>query len=339
MAWADDTNVFILTLSLSFGGLGAVLLYRKFDVYYGNACLLTAAFGFIYPGLFIVPYFFVVWRVFVGRSIRTDAKLLIGQRRRGAVPFRNSAFLQQEQLFESQTSSNSLAHWIVALDEGNDKYCITHAVGEVVSGKGKKMPYEDKQKEEVEQRYVLHHVGWVTRKARKEHMEEVRKMERMESGNSCQEYAVDLAFQLSCSRTYTFMKSVTLLRWRTAIYFILFVVFSFHILANKPVVLFIAINPYIFNPFVIINIFVAMEANRLGYTNLREEKQWWEGLKDRLKVYFRVISYADMIKLCVTLLLCVVIQMSTNNIMLTLGIIMVIIILATTVSEQFLSYL
>lgn len=329
MTWTstDDTDVFILALSLSFGGLGAVLLYRKFDVYYGNACLLTAAFGFLYPALFIIPYFFVVWRVFVGRSIRTDAKLLIGQLRHGAVPF----------LSESQMSSNSLAHWIVALDEGNDKYCVTHAVGEVVSGKGKKMPYKDKQKEEVEQRYVLHHVGWVTRKARKEHMEEVRKKERMESGNSCQEYAVDLAFQLSCSRTYTFMKSVTLPRWRTAIYFILLVVFSFHMLANKPVVLFVAINPFIFNPFVIVNIFIAMEANRLGNTNLRQEKQWWEGLKDRLKVYFKVISYADMIKLCVILLLCVVVQMSINNIMLTLGIMMAIIILTTTISEQFLS--
>lgn len=332
MPWSDDTDVFVLALSLSFGGLGAVLLYRKFDVYYGSACLLTAAFGLKYPALFIIPYFFVVWRVFVGRSIRTDAKLLIGQRRREAVPFQNSEFLQQEQLCESQTSSNSLAHWIVALDEGNDKYCITHAVGEVVSGKGKKMPYKDKERGEVEKRYVLHHVGWVTRKARKDHMEEVKEKERMESGNSCQEYAVDLAFQLSCSRTYTFMRLVTLIRWRTAIYLILLVVFSFHILANKPLVVFIAINPYIFNPFVITNIFIATEANRLGYTNLRQEKYWWDGLKDRLKVYFKVISYADMFKLCLILLLCVVIQMSMNNIMITLGIMMMIIVLASTVS-------
>jgi len=64
-------------------------------------------------------------------------------------------------------------------------------------------------------------------------MEEVREMERMESGNSCQEYAVDLAFQLSCSRTYTFMKLVMLPRWRTVICFILLVVVSFHILANN----------------------------------------------------------------------------------------------------------
>lgn len=326
-------DVLALTISLSFGSLGAVLLYRKFDVYYGSVCLLTAAFGIKYPILFIFPYFFVAWRVFVGRSIRTDAKLLIGQRRRPngeAAPLWDSPRLQPKHSDESRTSSNSLAHWIVAVEESNDKYCITHAVGEVVSGKGKKMPYKDKQKEEVEQRYLLHHVGWVTRKARKEHMEEVREMERMESGNSCQEYAVDLAFQLSCSRTYTFMKLVILPRWRTMIYFILLAVVSFHIVANKPVVVFVAINPYIFNPFVITNIFIAVEANRLGYTNLRQEKHWWGGLKDRINVYFKVISYADMFKLCLILLLSAVIQMSMNNIMLTLGFIMVIIILATT---------
>ena len=90
-------DVLVLTISLSFGSLGAVLLYRKFDVYYGSVCLLTAAFGIKYPILFIFPYFFVAWRVFVGRSIRTDAKLLIGQRRRPngeAAPLWDSPRLQ-----------------------------------------------------------------------------------------------------------------------------------------------------------------------------------------------------------------------------------------------------
>jgi len=190
----------VLTISLSFGSLGAVLLYRKFDVYYGSVCLLTAAFGIKYPILFIFPYFFVAWRVFVGRSIRTDAKLLIGQQRFSngeAAPLWDSALLQPKHSEESGTSSSSLAHWIVAVEDSNDKYRVTQAVGAVVSGKGIKKPYRDRPQEEVEQQYMLHHVGWVTRKARKEHMEEVREMERMESGNSCQEYAVDLAFQLS----------------------------------------------------------------------------------------------------------------------------------------------
>lgn len=316
-------DVFTLTMSLSFGVLGAVLLHRKFDAYFGCACLLTATFGYINDGVLMVPYFLVIWRVLLGRRIRTDTKLLIGQlRHRGAD---NAWHDKSLSLDESQTSSNSFAHWIVAVEEGNEKYRITHAVGNVVSGKGEKKKYKSKERQVVKQEYLLHHVGWVTRKAREQHMEQVREKEKMASGYTCQEFAVDIAFQLSCSRTYTFMRLFTLLRLRTAIYFVFLcfggVVFLFHIITKEPVIVFVTIDPYLFNPFMITNVFIAMEAYRLGYTNLRREQHWWGGLKDRLSVYFRVISYADMLKLCFVLVISIGIQMYST--MLTLSFLVV----------------
>ena len=109
---------------------------------------------------------------------------------------------------------------------------------------------------------------------------ESRRMSQMASGYSCQEYAVDIAFQISSSRTYTFIKCFTLFRWRSILYVFLagfssavFLVQTYTNL-NAPVVIF---YPIIFN-FVMITIFFV--AYRLGYTNIRQEQNVIGGLKD-----------------------------------------------------------
>jgi len=317
--------MFTLSTSVSFGVLGTVLLYRKFDVYYGGVCLFIAALGYFCPFLLILPYFVVVWRVLLGRHMQTDAKLFIGQHRR----HRRS---KDHVLQPSDSSTTSLTHWIVATqNENSDDYRMTHATGEVVSGLGERRPYKIKSREWMEERYDLHHVGWVTRKERENHMQQVQENEPMASGYSCQEFAVDIAFQISSSRTYTFMKCVTLTRVRTVIYFSIMLfsvlVFLWQNWTNQAVIVFVPINPELFNPMVITNIFIAMEAYRLGYTNLRRERNFWKGLNDRLNVYFRVISYRDMFKLILLLLFATVVQMWINNTMLTVSILMVAIIM------------
>lgn len=314
-------EMFAFSTSLSFGVLGTVLLYRKFDTYYGGLCLFIAILGYFCPFLLILPYFFVVWRVLLGRHMQTDAKLFIGQHRR-----HNRT--RDRDPDPSESSTSSLAHWIVATQSGSsDDYRMTHATGEVVSGLGERRPYKRRSREWMEERYDLHHVGWVTRKERENHMQQVQENEPMASGYSCQEFAVDIAFQISSSRTYTFMKCVTLTRVRTVIYFSMMIfsglVFLWQNLTNQPVIVFVPINSELFNPVMITNIFIAMEAYRLGYTNLRREHNFWGGLKDRLHVYCRVISYRDMFKLTLLFLFSTVVQIWINNIMLTVSILMV----------------
>lgn len=192
--------MFALSTSLSLGLLGAVLLYRKFDVYYGSLCLIIASLGYFYPILLIFPYFMVVWRIKLGRHIQTDAKLFIGQQR-------FSIDLPEN---DSTTSFiPTLAHWIVAVhSDDSDSYRMTHAVGAVISGSGKRLPFKVKKATWIEEHYILHHVGWVTRREREQHIQQIQEHEPLASGYSCQEYAVDIAFQISCSRTYTFFKSI-----------------------------------------------------------------------------------------------------------------------------------
>ena len=328
-----DPDVIVLTVSFSFAILGAVLLFRKFDAYFGIMCLLIAIFGYFYPGVLIAPYFMVVWRVLLGQRIRTDAKLLIGQKR-GDRDCNNIGKPEDDvdpTSDQMEASSNSLSHWIVAVGGNSEDYSVIHAVGNVVSGKGNKK-FKLKYKALVEQDYILHHVGWVTRRERTEHMVRVQEHEPMASSYSCQEYAVDIAFQISCSRTYTYIKCLTLARVRTGIYLFIMcfggLIFTIHKFTDQAVIVLVPINPYFFNPMMITNVFIAMEAYRLGYTNLRQERHLWGGLKDRLNVYFRVISYMDFFKLFVILAFSLVVQIWISNTMLTLGILMVTILVA-----------
>ena len=287
--------------------------------------MLISVLGYYLPYLFAAPYFFVVWRMLIGHHMQTDAKLFIGQMKREFVISANSP-----------TSSDTLSHWIVAYTTGesSDDYLVAHAVGEVISGHGIVRHFESKAKEEIEQKYSLHHVGWVTRKEREHHQEQVQKKEPMASGYTCQEFAVDIAFQISSSRTYTFMKSVMLFRWRTVVYFVLaalsIAISIVESYTNEPtLILVVPINLKFFNFAMITNLFVATEAYRLGFTNVRRERNFLGGLKDRYHVYFKVPSYVDMFKLIVLSIVAAGVQICFQNTMLTIGFFLIAIIMAT----------
>ena len=342
MVWPQPVvNMLNIWLSSSFGLLGAVLLYRRFDWVYGWLCLIIAALGCYFPIALIFPYFLIVWRVLVGRRIRTNSQLFIGERRGDSKPK-----VYEEDDETDSFSNRSLSHWIVAIkipakdrgaeepSEENDEdtgYLMAHAVDEVISGRGKKLSFRKKTKPELENNYVLHHVGWVTRRERDRHMAEVVDNEPMVSGYSCQEFAVDIAFQISCSRTYTYIKSITLARIRTMVYYTLVfcsaLVFLLHECFDQSVIVIVEVNPQLFNPATVTNLFIATEVYRLGYTNLRQEKDWKSGLKDRLNV-FNSIAIVDKLKLVLLLLFSIALQLWMKNIMLTTFVLMVCIIMA-----------
>ena len=323
-------------LSLSFGVLGTVLLYRRFDWYYGCFCLIISALGCWYPLALIFPYFLVVWRVLIGRNIKTDSPLFIGER--------NINCKEADEQHSTSSGSNSLSHWIVAVrvpadhdNLGDDSYLMAHAVdedGPVISGFGKGLKFRHKSKTEVEEKYQLHHVGWVTRKQREYQMSQVVENEPMASGYSCQEFAVDIAFQVSSSRTYTYIKSLTLIRLRAMIYYSLAIfsaiVYLLHECFDQPVVVFLPLNPDMFNPATVTNLFIATEAYRIGYTNVRREslRNWKKGLSDRLHVYVNTLPAVDKFKLLLLLPFCIALQIWIENIMLTISIMMVCIFMA-----------
>ena len=271
----------------------------------------------------------------MGRRIQTDSRLFIGERRRDS---------NLEHDDETDSSSNSLSHWIAAIEVPSQNrveeipqageecgYLMAHAVDEVISGRGKKINFRRKTKPDLENNYLLHHVGWVTRKQRERHMAEVVDNEPMVSGYSCQEFAVDIAFQISCSRTYTYIKSITLVRLRTMIYYaIVFcsaLVYLLHECFGLSIIVLVEINPELFNPATVTNLFLVTEVYRLGYTNLRKEKDWMTGLKDRLKVYFGYLHFVDKLKLVLLLSFSVMVQLWMKNIMLTILVAMVCIIM------------
>ncbi len=167
-----------VTISLSFLLLFLTLQHYKYEVMYRTLVAVIAFLGLCWPPAYFIPYGLILWRVFVGANVVTESKMFIGRHIQGKV--------------ESDDPSNASTHWVVAIEQGGNSYVYTHAVGQVISGKGKKKPFKRIEGETLKKSYFLTHVGYVTRKNTQQKMVEVVDLEPMTSGNSCQEFAVAL---------------------------------------------------------------------------------------------------------------------------------------------------
>ena len=297
--------------SLSLLILFAVLHFYKYEVMYKWLLAIVAVAGMWFPVLFCAPYFLILWRVFIGKNVTTERKMFIGERKsRNA---RDSVGIDE--------SSDTLAHWMVAVEtEEMETFRYTHAVGRVVSGQGEKQPFVRKSADELKQKYSLTHVGYVTRRSTEQRMEEVVELEPMKSGNSCQEFAVDIAFQLSSSRTYTFIKTMGIIRVRTFAFYLLFAVsliayvIDIHWLAK------------VFNVVVICNLFVALELSRIGYLNTRVQ----HGILPVLKAYIRYPTSWNFLQLFLISLILFVLHYKLGLIVTAaIGFVLMILIIST----------
>ena len=264
-----------LSISVSYILLLAVLHFYNFEKMYRTIVGAVSILGLWFPVLYFIPYFLLLWRVFIGLNVTTEHKLYIGK-------------LGKEDDSESADPSNASAHWIVAIRQDQDYYLYTHAVGQVVSGQGIKKPFKRISAPEISAKYQLTYVGFVTRKNTEQKMRELVEDEPMRSGNTCQEFAVDIAFQLSASRSFTFMKTMTMIRIRTLVFYTLFItsavlqITGFHWLAE------------VFNFVVISNVFVAVEMSRIGLHNSRTQNSIWPVIKAYL-YYPKKVNFLQLI--------------------------------------------
>ncbi|CAB4015762.1 Hypothetical predicted protein [Paramuricea clavata] len=246
-----EDYVFHVAVSVSYICLFVVLTFYKYDVIFRTGVILVAAIGFFFPILYGLPYIIIVWRVLVGLNVATDRKLYIAR------------CIEQIDMDKADFSgSTTLNHWAVVIHDGGRYFC-TQAVGNVVSGKGRKIPFREMEEDKVN-KYRLNPVGFVTQKQRETKTRDLVDAEPMVSGNSCQEYAVDIAFQLSSSRTYTFVKIMALPRMRNTVFYsavILSIVFT---MLDYPFA-------QLLNPLFFTNLFVAWELSRIGIHNQTQE--------------------------------------------------------------------
>ena len=239
-------------ISLSFLGLFAVLIWYKYEILYRYMVLFISILGLWLPVLYLLPYVFIVWRVYVGKNASTDQVLFIGQ------------IIKSDDISDT---SDTTSHWVVVVyDKANETYVYTHAVGNVISGDGIKIPFRD-MLEDKRRKYRLIEVGFVTRVKRSLKMINVVDNEVMQSGYTCQEYAIDVAFHLSSSRTYTLVKTMTMLRFRTVVFYTLLLLSVCLCVIDHEFAKFI-------HPAVITNIFGAMELSRIGTHNTAQMRVW-----------------------------------------------------------------
>ena len=246
-----------MALSLSYFCLFSVLVLYKYEVMFRTAVFAVAALGPLFPFLYGVPYILIIWRVFVGLNVSTDQELFVGRHRGNAGKLTEPNDVDKADF----SGSTTLNHWVVVTcTKDGLSYSYTHAVREVVLGKGEKKPFKPIEKEKLLEKYQLSKVGFVTRKQRERKMKEVVDFEPMKSGNSCQEYAVDIAFQLSSSRTYTFVKIMALPRFRnTVFYSAVAISITLSLLGFS--------SAKVMNPLILTNLFAALELARIGIHN------------------------------------------------------------------------
>ncbi|XP_068747028.1 uncharacterized protein [Montipora capricornis] len=246
-----EDSAFLVAVSMSYICLFFVLTVFKYEVIFRTGVILVAAFGFFFPILYGLPYIIVLWRILVGLNVATDQKLYIGRR------------IEQIDMDKAEFSgSTTLNHWAVVIQDGGG-YVYTHAVGDVVSGEGKKIPFREME-EDTLGKYRLDHVGFVTRNQRETKTRELVHAEPMVSGNSCQEYAVDIAFKLSSSRTYTFVKIMALPRMRNTVLVIAEALSTAFAVYGHP-------YARVLNPLFFTNLFAAWELSRIGIHNQAQE--------------------------------------------------------------------
>ena len=310
---------------MSFLLLGAVHWLRGFNQYLAFALMITGVVGSFFPFAFVLPLFIKFWRVLLGSQKVTDCSLYIGQRLRTSMNFRESP----EAL---SNGSSTMAHWIVVADQGDDDYKVMHAIddnGPVLSEKGKRIT-KCKEKSWIHSRYRLHHVGYAMKKSLDDHIKQVTKTEPMKSGYTCQEYAFDIAFQLSISRTYTYIKSFYLLRIRNCVCFCLLILsLAIKIAADIwkiQVIIIVPVSTGLFNPMTVLNVFAALESHRLGITNsitVKRTETSYQSFKGMLNGHFHSINNRSRFKLLMVAVCLAVVHIYVNDTLLTLSIIIV----------------
>lgn len=264
-----------VSISFSFLLLFLTLQHYKYEIMYRTLVAVIAFLGMCWPPIYFIPYALILWRVFVGANVITENKMFIGRLSHG--------------MDESYDPSNASTHWVVAIERDTD-YLYTHAVGEVLSGKGEKKPFKQIDSKKLNNSYILTHVGYVTRKNTRQKMVEIVDLEPMKSGNSCQEFAVDIAFQLSSSRTFTFMKTMAMLRVRTVAFYtvlclsVIVYIVQLHWIAN------------VVNALIICNIFVSIELSRIGIHNTGVQ----QGYLPVIRAYLKYPKPRNFIQLLLT---------------------------------------
>ena len=201
----------------------------------------------------------------MGLNVATDQKLYIAR------------CIEQVDMDKADFSgSTTLNHWAVVIQDRGG-YVYTHAVGNVVSGEGKKIPFKEMEEDKLS-KYRLDQVGFVTRNQRETKTRELVDAEPMVSGNTCQEYAVDIAFQLSSSRTYTFVKIMALPRMRNIVFFIALALSTAFVVFGHPCA-------RVLNPLFLTNLFAAWELSRIGIHN-QAQKVDLRSISSVFRAYF-----------------------------------------------------
>ena len=209
----------------------------------------------------------------MGYNVNTDQELYIAR------------CIEQTDMDKADFSgSTTLNHWAVVIQERGG-YFYTHAVGKVVSGEGKKIPFKEME-EDTLSKYRLDHVGFVTRNQRGTKTRELVDAEPMVSGNSCQEYAVDIAFHLSSSRTYTFAKIMALPRMRNTVLFIAVALSTAFAVFGHP-------YARVLNPLFLTNLFAAWELSRIGIHNQAQEVDLRRYISSVVRAYFIYTKRGD----------------------------------------------
>jgi len=209
--------------SFSFAFLGVVLIYRRLDWKYGCVNLAVGTVGSFYPIAFIIPYLLIGWRL-LQRKVTTAAEqnaatyspFFIGKRHTGSGSSHGLDWIiaVETKVEIPPTTGQRKRSSHSTVQQEHTSYLVTKATSKVISGDCKQVIISRADMEDM--KFDLDHVGWVNCKP---DMSTVIQGGLAGSEHSCKELAINFAIQISCSRAYTYIKSMSLLRLNVMVYY------------------------------------------------------------------------------------------------------------------------
>ena len=291
---AGRRNTGMLKLSLLL--LAAVLLNRKLHRDLGWICVSAVMVGYLWPTWLLIPYVVIVWRIskeFLESrrdSPQTKFPLLIGRCRSSP-----------------KHDYDQSADWIVAVEvppkevlgdfpnrqvnynEDDKIYLVAMAAPKISSGETRKQLLKS-QSELNSYNYQLKHVGWVCQPD----MSAIAINEPIPPGYSCHESAINLAFQITTSKIYTYVCDMVWLRQNSLICYALLIFFAqYEMYDAQPVTMFFFLP---FGSAAMLNFIVAVEiwwlqlGTEEGKMPFDKVKEWLEDYNVWIKGTFGKIK-------------------------------------------------
>ena len=251
--------------------------------------------GHFWPSWLLIPYVVIVWRIskeFLESrrdSLQTQFPVSIGRRRSSPKHDQSVDWIVAVEVPPKKLLGDSPNRRLVNSNEDDKIYLVTKAVPKISPDESRKQLLKS-QSELNGDDYQLLHVGWGCQPD----MSAIATNEPIPPGYSCHESAINLAFQMTTSKVYTYICDMVWLRQDSLVCYTLLIFFAqYEIYDTQPVTLFLSIpfgSATMLNFIVTVEIWWLQLGTEEGKMPIDKVKEWLKDYSGWIKVTYGKIK-------------------------------------------------